>query len=329
MHSYQSGTVDLSISKDSKASPLIDDDKEEVDTLTRNMTDAPRPTFATQCRNYLRSGDCIELIAGLALFMVSAGVGGTNIAPRQRALSYQVVSNSDNNNNNNGDDANGNGMYIRNLMFDQPVNAETVPNLAVVLLSLWVPLILQMVLSSWKGLRGDRHKTICVYLVAIALTGLATECIKLYVGYFRPIFYSICNPSDDYSQCTSDDVNDARKSFLSGHSSLSFAGLGQLFLYIHKRFGVPSVTSSPVKSIVTHDEEIAMPSSSSVQDDTAHAGQLRKARLCSILALIPMALAVYIAASRIVDNRHHPADVVGGSVLGASLTIFVHGLWFH
>lgn len=50
-------------------------------------------------------------------------------------------------------------------------------------------------------------------------------------------------------------------------------------------------------------------------------------QIFSLLALIPLALASFIAASRSVDNMHFPADIVGGSVLGASVAIYCHRIW--
>lgn len=41
-----------------------------------------------------------------------------------------------------------------------------------------------------------------------------------------------------------------------------------------------------------------------------------------------MALALFIAVSRVRDNKHFPADVVGGSLLGGSIAIFANSLWF-
>ena len=41
-----------------------------------------------------------------------------------------------------------------------------------------------------------------------------------------------------------------------------------------------------------------------------------------------MALALFIAASRVHDNMHFPADVVGGAVLGTAIAIYVNSLWF-
>jgi membrane-associated phospholipid phosphatase len=41
-----------------------------------------------------------------------------------------------------------------------------------------------------------------------------------------------------------------------------------------------------------------------------------------------MGLATIIATSRVVDNKHFPADVVGGSVLGLGIAVYINGLWY-
>ena len=165
------------------------------------------------------------------------------------------------------------------------------------------------------GRKGDAHCTVCVYAVALGLTGLTTNIIKNYVGYLRPVFYDLCEPNADYQECTASDSNDARKSFPSGHSSFSFCGLTLLTLYLLARFGVYSdsavVRESPDGTILM---EYRKPP--------------RIKKLFSVLSLAPMAAATFVAASRVADNKHHPADVVGGAVLGTAMAWFVHGLWY-
>jgi hypothetical protein len=51
-------------------------------------------------------------------------------------------------------------------------------------------------------------------------------------------------------------------------------------------------------------------------------------RLVSLFCYTPILFAVFIAASRVVDNRHFPADVVGGAVLGASIASLVFNIWY-
>jgi len=143
------------------------------------------------------------------------------------------------------------------------------------------------------------HSTASVYVLGLGLTYLTVEFVKLYVGYPRPNFYSMCKPSANYSACTAEGSDSGRKAFPSGHAAIAFCGLSLLTFFIQHRFGVPSQTTPP-----------------------------RKARVYSILSLAPMALATFIAASRVYDNKHFPADVVGGAVLGTALSFFSHSLWF-
>lgn len=150
------------------------------------------------------------------------------------------------------------------------------------------------------------HTTICVYTAAAGLTIVLTDAVKLYVGYLRPVFYDICVPDDTYESCTNDDDSDARKSFPSGHASLSFCGLGLLSFYLERRFGV---------------SKFRIPNSSRPPTTVGFT------RIVSILCKTPLVLAGFIAASRVVDNKHFPADVVGGSVLGFSLSFWIDGIW--
>lgn len=178
-----------------------------------------------------------------------------------------------------------------------------------------MPVALQLGLSQYYQTGGDSHATGCVYLVALGLNLGTTEVLKLYVGYLRPIFYALCEPSADYSECTAEG-NSGRKSFPSGHASTAFCGLSLLTFYIHERFGVPSRS---VKIVQTAGGSFAVEYTN---------GPPRKARIISVLALAPMALAAFVAASRLADNKHFPADVVAGAVLGTTISVFSHSLWY-
>jgi diacylglycerol diphosphate phosphatase/phosphatidate phosphatase len=158
------------------------------------------------------------------------------------------------------------------------------------------------------------HQTFCVYLAAIGLTLLLTDAIKVYVGYLRPIFFDLCIPDDKYQTCTSGDDDDARQSFPSGHSSLSFCGLGLFSFYLEERFGVSKL----------RQHSIVAPSES---DHRPHQTTVGLTRIFSIISMLPLLLAGYIATSRIVDNHHFPVDVVGGSILGFSIALWIHNIW--
>lgn len=134
--------------------------------------------------------------------------------------------------------------------------------------------------------------------------------MKVYVGYLRPVFYDICVPDETYTICTSDEADEARKSFPSGHASMSFCGLGLLSFYLEKRFGVSRFrTVGPERT-------------------TANPKSLVMAKIWSVLSKTPLILAGYISTSRVVDNKHHPADVVGGATLGLSIALWIHNVWY-
>jgi len=183
-----------------------------------------------------------------------------------------------------------------------------------VIIGFLAPLVLQFILSKALGKFGDAHATVCVYIVTTALVGLSTNTIKSYVGYLRPVFYDLCQPDGNYEECTNADSSEGRKSFPSGHSSLAFSGMTLLTCYFLARFGVYS--SSPVWR-QSADGTVLMEYKPE-----------RFKRAISILCLAPMAVACFVAASRLRDNMHFPADVVGGAVLGTSIAWFTHGVWF-
>ncbi|GKY95290.1 hypothetical protein MPSEU_000490900 [Mayamaea pseudoterrestris] len=261
--------------------------------------------------SYLKSTDFRELLASIVFFLLCLCLylGEDSLLNRQRPIPVQYLENSN--------------EYVANLDYDAQVNPETVSLAVLVVCTVFIPMLIQLLLSKTKNFRriGDTHGTACAYFIAIGLTQLATEAIKLYVGYLRPIFLSICEPSDDYQTCTNDQdkVNQVRMAFVSGHASTSFCGMMLLARYTHERFGLPSAKS---RSLQVLQQGADINSSSSPLSRSLHFG-----RFVSMLSLLPLALAVFIASSRVVDNRHFPADVVGGALLGGSIALFVHGLW--
>lgn len=189
---------------------------------------------------------------------------------------------------------------------------------AVVVIGFVAPIVLQFILAKTVGRFGDAHNTVCVYFVAMALVALSTNTIKSYVGYLRPVFYDLCQPNEDYDACTNEDTDkadDGRKSFPSGHSSLAFCGMMLLTCYLLDRFGVYSTNA-----ILRQSTEGTML--------LEYKQPPRYKRAVSVLCLAPLVVACFVAASRLHDNMHFPADVVGGAVLGSSIAWFTHGTWF-
>jgi membrane-associated phospholipid phosphatase len=291
--------------------------------------------------SYWHSRDGTELLVCLSFFVVCAVIPllFRNLA-RQRPIPYQQLSTGD---------------YVKNLSFNERFQGDTVSDAWLLVWGVALPLAVQYTVGNMlPALRneGAAHSTICTYLVAFGINIVCTDLVKAYCGYLRPVFYDLCNPEAAGSaSCTSSSRTEAgaRRSFPSGHASMSFCGLTLLTLFLHTRLGMPSCLRHGQHGTVRQhrgeapeddDYNVALRQGNETGEaivpgtrTTAAASIVITAqnpmryRCISILSLIPMGLALFIAASRVADNRHFPADVVGGSLLGASIASFVHGLW--
>lgn len=155
-----------------------------------------------------------------------------------------------------------------------------------------IPMVFLVCLSILCRRYGEIHASLCVYYFSIGTTWMATNVLKKYVGYLRPDALESC----EYNEYC--EYEDARVSFPSGHSSMAFCGMTILSMYIHRHFGLPR-----------------------------HQLDFRK-RYISILSLLPMGFAAMVACSRVVDNKHFPADVTAGAMIGAAIGYFCYDLWF-
>ena len=178
------------------------------------------------------------------------------------------------------------------------------------------------------------HKVLCSWLLVVGLTIFITDVMKLYVGYLRPIFYDVCQPNenDNYETCAND-VKQIRLSFPSGHASLSFAGFLLFSIQLERLYGISSLRRQRQRSVVTTTsggEELtqyAPASPTSATTTTVPVDRVGLLRLVSLLCYTPMLGAFYIAASRLVDNKHFPADVVGGATLGSAVAMLITSIW--
>ncbi|WBW71275.1 diacylglycerol diphosphate phosphatase [Schizosaccharomyces osmophilus] len=142
----------------------------------------------------------------------------------------------------------------------------------------------------WKSLMGLLYSTM--------ISGLIVTVIKNTVGRPRPDFIARCDPLSssphtglvDLHVCTtsweSHTLQDGLRSFPSGHTAFSFAGLGYLSLII--------------------------------------ASQLRMFRKKTsswaiVMPILPLMLATWIGISRNEDYRHHVEDIVVGGFLGMTI----------
>lgn len=207
-------------------------------------------------------------------------------------------------------------LYIRNLQYNEELQNESIGTEVLILVGVILPMLLQMILAGFcqKVQQPvplmDIYNTFCSYLLAFSVTLLVVDATKLYCGYLRPHFYDICEPTEEhsYQTCTNEDekeLREIRDSFPSGHAALALSGLLSLSLYLNKRLGV---------GILSRDK--------------ANSRSHFMARWWNFLSVLPVLVALYIGVSRIHDNYHHPADVVGGFGIGAVIAYFFHHVYF-
>ena len=105
-------------------------------------------------------------------------------------------------------------------------------------------------------------------------------------------------------------MNEARKSFMSGHSAFSFYCATVLIIYLHARLS----SQQPPGTIKRLD------------GTQLHRTLFRGLKvLRPFLQFVLFLLAFYIASTRISDYRHHTMDVVTGAIIGmifAGLVVF-------
>lgn len=133
-------------------------------------------------------------------------------------------------------------------------------------------------------------------LLSQGLAFVTTQILKNVCGKPRPDIIDRCQPApgsqdlpvyglSNSTICQGDPVliKDGFRSWPSGHSSSSFAGLLYLSLYLSGKLHIMD-----------------------------NRGEVWKA----IIVMVPVLAATLVAVSRIMDARHHPFDVITGSLLG-------------
>ncbi|KAG5532329.1 hypothetical protein RHGRI_026832 [Rhododendron griersonianum] len=122
-----------------------------------------------------------------------------------------------------------------------PLKDNTVPVWAVPIYAVLLPIVVFLLIYIRRRDVYDLHHSILGLLFAVLITGVLTDAIKDGVGRPRPDFFWRCFPDgvDKYDQwgnvvCTGEDsvIKEGHKSFPSGHTAWSFAGLGFLALYL-------------------------------------------------------------------------------------------------
>jgi membrane-associated phospholipid phosphatase len=156
----------------------------------------------------------------------------------------------------------------------------------------WIPF---MVVIGVEFLRRQNPQQILNSLsTTIGLSEAATNILKFWVRRPRPNFYHLCAFSVQTRSCTAPfhKVVEAQLSFPSGHTSLSFCSMTILALWL---FQINKGGGNKFKTFLS--------------------------------VFIPWGWATFVGVSRIVDQWHHPSDVLAGCLLGsacATLCFTIH-----
>ncbi|CAL5374240.1 unnamed protein product [Camellia sinensis] len=179
-----------------------------------------------------------------------------------------------------------------------PFKPDTVPMWAVPIYAILFPCVIFLVYYISRRDVYDLHHAVLGILFSALITGVITESIKDAVGRPRPNFFWRCfkdglpvfNPSTLDVMCTNKNlevIKEGYKSFPSGHTSWSFAGLGFLSWYLSGKIRV--------------------------FDRRGHI-----AKLC--IVILPYLLASLVGVSRVDDYWHHWTDVFTGGIIGMGVS---------
>jgi len=174
------------------------------------------------------------------------------------------------------------------------------PLIVIVLYSLCAP-------SAGGSSKGHKlHVALLGLVTSLLLTSFITDAIKNTVGRPRPDLLARCQAKPetprhelvDWRVCTQTDhhtLHDGFRSFPSGHSSFSWAGLGYLSLFL-----------------------------------TGQLGALRRGKGLArvVFVALPVVGAALITISRTEDYRHDVYDVSTGTLIGATCAWFCYRRYF-
>jgi Membrane-associated phospholipid phosphatase len=211
------------------------------------------------------------------------------------------------------------GDVVLDLMLNQDLVLDvTIPSSLLLHTSITLPIVLliaftQLVPQYPNARHIDTHAAVCVLLLTIGLSEFTTQIAKFYVGRLRPNFYKLCEFDIETLSCSaSEKINmESRSSFPSGHSSMSTAGMTVLVLFFLGRSGLGMASVKSSKSGKHHLQQVC-----------------RKQKITALIALAPLGWSMFVACSRLVDNWHHPSDVVAGICLGLFFPAVTYHMWY-
>jgi len=215
--------------------------------------------------------------------------------------------------------------YVRSPLLDhryRPSAQQIVPAPALFAICSLGPLAVQAALSKLVDAPRVRKAAVAArlysFVYAIATTLCVVDLVKRYCGYWRPYFYDECDYDTNTGTCDKS-PDDAFRSFPSGHAAASAAALGHATLCLLGALG-PG-----------RPDRVRLRRGGGRRANTCGGGALASVDLGNlklVAALAPSMVALWIAATRVVDNDHHPADVVAGTALGFGFAALFYSRYF-
>ncbi|CAG7838169.1 unnamed protein product [Allacma fusca] len=188
-------------------------------------------------------------------------------------------------------------------LYKFPRTSAYITTTALYCITIPASILVVLVVFAIKRNYQDAWAGLLVPSLALPLTGLFTNIIKLSVGRPRPDFFDRCYPGvknfNASLPCTGDphDVMEGKKSFPSGHSSNAFCSFIFVSLYLAGQLGVFN-------------------------------GRGRGQGWRVLLCMVPVVLAILMAISRTDDYHHHWQDVTVGAIIGTLLAYISYRQYF-
>ena len=186
----------------------------------------------------------------------------------------------------------------------------------VILVSMWYSTRTAAASSSSSSHKNLHHLPVCAFLSAVGLSESCTNLLKFWVQRFRPNFFALCgyNYSNANAQATLGEVCSApfmtilegQLSFPSGHTSLSFCTMTILVWHFYYTCCCCCWTTRPLASCFSSGSN-----SSGVW-----------------WSWVFWIYSTIVGVSRIVDQWHHPSDVLAGCLLGTTAATIAHFCWY-
>ena len=174
-----------------------------------------------------------------------------------------------------------------------PLQAQTVSAAVLFLFAVGLPLLVFAVFFFLRRqlahTRAELQNCVLAFCLCVLCTLITTDCIKKLCGRPRPNFFELADidPVSHLPRASDSDVREAYQAFVSGHSSLSFAGLLFLSQFLFQQL-------SPLSPL-----HIAQ----SLTVDRLSLQQLSRTNNMPSLFIpaLPLALALWISLTRIMD----------------------------